>query len=185
MRSILVVGGPPNSGKSTFAESLVRALQNQGVLAEAVDLDSWSPTLSLIKGEISKEERDAMKRKSISPGDIQEAADRLRKARKNYDIVVGDAPGGISPDVKPIYRAATHAIILCRDDKREEIDEWKMFFSTLELRIIAVIISKASGEETIRGGDLIEGTLVGLDRKPIDTPAMRSLASILRANLGL
>jgi MinD-like ATPase involved in chromosome partitioning or flagellar assembly len=182
---VIIVGGPPNSGKSTFSESLVRALQNQGVSAEAIDLDPWSPTLRFIKGEISKEERDSLKQSKISEKDIQDAVARLKRAGKNHDFVIGDSPGGISDDIRPIYRLATHAMILCREDKRTEIDKWKVFFSTMNLLIVATIITRTSGLEQMRGGDLIEGTLVGLDRTPIDTPAIRSLASILRGKFGL
>jgi MinD-like ATPase involved in chromosome partitioning or flagellar assembly len=181
----LIVGGPPNSGKSTFSESLVRALQDQGVSAEAVDLDPWSPTLSFIKGEISRNERDRLKRSKISAEDIGDAIARLSRASRDHDFVVGDAPGGISDEIRPIYRLATHAMILCREDKQAEIDRWKMFFNTVNLRIVATIRTRTSGVEEMRAGDLVEGTLVGLDRTPINTPAIRSLASILRGKFGL
>ncbi|MGH9918738.1 MAG: hypothetical protein ACRD6W_07720, partial [Nitrososphaerales archaeon] len=108
---IVIVGGPPNSGKSTFSESLARALRRQGVSAGAVDLDPWSPTLAFIRGEISKEERDSLKRKDIGPNEIRDAVRRLKEAAKSHDLVVGDAPGGISDDLKAIYQTATHAII--------------------------------------------------------------------------
>lgn len=179
------MGGPPNSGKSTFSESLARALRRQGVSAEAVDLDPWSPTLALIRGEISKEERDSLKRKRIGPKEIHDAARRLKEVAKGHDFVVGDAPGGISDDMRPVYQAATHAIILCREDRREEIDDWKIFSSRMDLRIVAVITSRTAGTESVEGADLIEGTLVGLERNPVDTPVMRSLAAMLRLRLGL
>ena len=181
----MIVGGPPNSGKSTFSESLVRALQDQGVSAEAVDLDPWSPTLGFIRGEISKSERDRLKRSKISTEDIKDAVTRLSQASRDNDFVIGDAPGGISDEIRPIYRLATHAMILCREDKQAEIDKWKMFFSTMNLRIVATIMTRTSGVEEMRAGDLVEGTLVGLDRTPINTPAIRSLASILRGKVGL
>ena len=179
------MGGPPNSGKSTFSESLVRALQDQGVSAEAVDLDPRSPTLSFIKGKISREERGRLKRSRISEKDIQDAVARLKQASRDHDFVIGDAPGGISDDIRPIYRLATHAMILCREDKQTEIDKWKAFFNTMNLRIVATIITRTSGVEQMQSGDPIKGTLVGLDRTPINTPAIRSLASILRGKFGL
>ena len=47
----ILIGGPPNSGKSTLAESLARALRAIGVDAYAEDLDLAIPTLEFIKGK--------------------------------------------------------------------------------------------------------------------------------------
>lgn len=46
----IVICGPPNSGKSTLAENLSRALRSLGVDAYAEDLDLASPTLEFIRG---------------------------------------------------------------------------------------------------------------------------------------
>ncbi|MFB3889460.1 MAG: hypothetical protein ACE14S_08205 [Candidatus Bathyarchaeia archaeon] len=45
----VVIGGPPNSGKSTLAENLARAMRALAVDAYAVDLDLASPTLEFIR----------------------------------------------------------------------------------------------------------------------------------------
>ena len=181
----LVIGGPPNSGKSTFAESLARALQDQSVDAEAIDLDPWSPTLALIRGEITEDQRKAMKKKKITREEAEEAAERFEKSSRKHSVVLGDAPGGISDQSRIIAKKATHAIILCREDRKDEVDEWRMFFEKMGLRIIAVMISKEHGEEEIRSNDLVEGILANLDRKPRISPAMRLLATLLRSKLGI
>ena len=41
----IVIGGPPNSGKSMLAENLARALRSFGVNAYTEDRDLPSPTL--------------------------------------------------------------------------------------------------------------------------------------------
>jgi len=185
LKVAIIVGGPPNSGKSTFSVSLVRALQDQGVSAEAVDLDLWAPTKDYIEGKTSKKEREELKRSKITKGDIDDAAKRLERAKESYDFVIGDAPGGISGNLRPIYQLATHTIILCREDKQTEIDKWKKFFEKMNLPIAAIIVTKITGKEDLQANDLIEGTLVGLKREPIDTPVIRSMASILRSRFGL
>ncbi|MEM3186437.1 MAG: ATP/GTP-binding protein [Conexivisphaerales archaeon] len=179
MAIIVIVGGPPNSGKSTFCESLVQALKRLGVNAQAIDLDPYAPTLQYIRGEISADERNRLKRREIGNKEIQDAKERLEQASKDYDFVIGDAPGGISDDLKPVYQLASHAVILCREDKQSDIDLWKEFFSGMELRIIAIIISRTSGRECLQDTDPIKGILVGLNRIPVNTPAINSLAYIL------
>ena len=62
MSARIVIGDPPNSGKSTLAESLARALRSLGVDACAEDLDLASPTLAFIRGEMGWEERPGDKR---------------------------------------------------------------------------------------------------------------------------
>jgi cellulose biosynthesis protein BcsQ len=89
--------------------------------AEAVDLGPWAPTLSFIRKEISKEEGEKQKRSQISEKDIEDAVTRLYRAKRDHDFVIGDAPGGMSENLRPIYQLATHAIILCREDKQTEI----------------------------------------------------------------
>jgi len=185
LKVAIIVGGPPNSGKSTFSVSLVRALQDQGVSAEAVDLDLWAPTIDLIKKKISEKEREKRKRSKITEEDINGAAERLERAKESYDFVIGDAPGGISDNLLPIYQLATHAIILCKEDKQTEIRKWKKFFKGMNLPIVAIIVTRIKGEEHLQANDLIEGTLVGLHREPIDTPVIRSMATILRSRFGL
>jgi MinD-like ATPase involved in chromosome partitioning or flagellar assembly len=182
---IIIVGGPPNSGKSTLAESLARVMQNIGIDAEAVDSDPFSPTLRYIRGEITKKERDTLKRHNITEQDINDIIDRLKQSHQKHKVVIADAPGGISENIKPVYKLADYAIILCRDDKSGEISDWRNFLEKIKIQIIAIIISKTEGEESITNGKLVRGTLVGLDRKPIDTPPIRRLALILKSKLGL
>lgn len=181
----LLIGGPPNSGKSTLAESLARALQDQRVDAEAVDLDPWSPTLALIRGEITEEQRRAMKKKEITMEEAEKAAKRFEQISRKHGIALGDAPGEISDQLRIIARKATHAIILCREDSRDAIDKWKIFFTEMGIRIIAVLVSKERGGEEIRSNTLIEGTVSNLDRKPRISPGIGVLATLLRSKLGV
>jgi len=179
------VGGPPNSGKSTVVESLVRALQNQGVDAESVDLDPWAPTLALIQGKITREERDRQKRQNITDADARKVAERFRSASVRHRVIMGDAPGGISKTSKIIYQEATHAILVCREDGQKDIETWKSFFKELKVDLIAIVISKLDGDEEVTSNDLIHASLVKLEREPKNTPAIAALASLLRTKLAV
>ncbi len=58
----IIIGGPPNSGKSTLAKSLAIALRSLGVDAYAEDLDLASPTLEFIRGEKGWKQRQGTKK---------------------------------------------------------------------------------------------------------------------------
>lgn len=181
----IIVGGPPNSGKSTFSESLVRALQDQGVDAESIDLDLWSPTLDFLQGKITKEQRDEQKRKSITSKETKEAYRRFKDSSQEHDVIVGDAPGGISKESKQICKAATHGIIVCRDDKTDQIKAWQDFFDDIGVDVVAVIISKINNSEDITSNDPLKAVLVDLNRQPKVTPVLRVFATLLREKLGI
>lgn len=181
----IIIGGPPNSGKSTLAESLARALQEQGIDAEAVDLDPWSPTLDYVKRKITLKERNSLKRKKLSTEEINDVVKRFEKASKYHEVIIGDAPGGISEQTKRIYRTASHGIIVCREDKKEELDNWEEFFTEIELDLIAIVISKMDGKEETHFNDLIKAILVRLDRQPHVTPIVRLFTIYLRTKLGI
>ncbi len=74
----IIIGGPANSGKSTLAESLARALRRLGVDAFAEDLDLASPTLEFIRGTKGWEQRLSSK-KEWTPQLAEKAASLLRK----------------------------------------------------------------------------------------------------------
>ena len=88
----ILIGGPPNSGKSTLAESLARALRAIGVDAYAEDLDLASPTLEFIKGKKGWEQRLGEKRE-WSMELAKEAASILLSASEKHEVVIGDALG--------------------------------------------------------------------------------------------
>ncbi len=180
-----MIGGPPNSGKSTFAESLAQALQDQRIDAEAVDLDPWSPTLARVQGRITEEQREALKRNKIAKEDAEATASDFDDSSHKHQVVVGDAPGGISSESEVIYRKATHAIIVCRDDLKDAVDDWRRFLGRLGVKIIAVIISTEHGEEKIHSNDLIEATLLDQHRQPEVSATVRGVATLLKARLGI
>ncbi|HEX9845859.1 MAG TPA: hypothetical protein VGA92_05280, partial [Candidatus Nitrosotenuis sp.] len=93
--------------------------------------------------------------------------------------------GGMSAESEAIYKAASHAIIICRQDKKGELAKWRDFLEKLGVELVAIIISKLDGNENIQTNDLIEAELVSLDRNPRLSPATRQLASLLKSKLGI
>lgn len=180
----IVIGGPPNSGKSTLAENLSRALRSLDVDAYAEDLDLASPTLEFIRGSKGWEQRQIFK-KDWTLELAEKAATMFEKASAKHAVVIGDAPGKISNESKAIVKKANCAIILCRDDCIEEIGSWRKFFTKLDVPIICIAVSKVTGAGNVERKDIIRATLVGLDRTPRVDEIIISLAVIIKERLGL
>lgn len=177
----IIVGGPPNSGKSTFSANIEQVLKNMCIDAKAIDLDLWAGTLDLLWGKISKEERDFLKQDKVTQDDLRKARQVFEDASVEHDVVLGDAPGKISADWKIIYEAASHAIIVCRSDKIEEVDAWVEFCETNGIEVVAIVITEMEGDEKITSLDPLRAKLVGLDRTNVNkvTPTRNKLANLL------
>ena len=185
----IIIGGPPNSGKSTLVSSLKRALWEIGVKVNSAELDLWAPTLEFLEGKITKEERDSKKQKTITKQDAEEASKRLILASQDGSIAIGDCPGKMSEELKIIVKNATHAIILCRADQIQEMESWRKFFSEVGIPIVSELVSDLNGNEEVQisGSGLITGRFVGLNRDVgrKESPTISQLAFLLKSVLGL
>ncbi len=182
----IIIGGPPNSGKSTFAVRITRALQDIAVDADHKELDLWSQTIEFIIGNMTKEDRDSRKRTNVTTKEVTTAVQEFKSLSQSHVIAIGDGPGRISKESEMIFKVATHGIIVCKEDETEKIDEWKQFFKKIGVRVVVIIVSKLNGDEKIISSDtIIEAEISGLDRKPTVTPIMLRLAHLLKRDLGI
>ena len=179
----IIIGGPPNSGKSTLAESLARILRSFGVDAYAEDLDLASPTLGFVKGEKGWEQR-AVAKKEWTPELAQKAAALFEEAAAKHALVIGDAPGKISSELGKIAKKANYAIILCRDDCKAEITRWQEFFEQLNIPVICIAVSKMTGAGSVENGNVIRATITGLNRVPKTDEVIVDLALLIKEKLG-
>ncbi len=87
---------------------------------------------------------------------------------------------------KILSQAGTHGIIICREDKEEEIERWKELFEKADLKIICIIKSNIGGSEVVDSNDLINVKLTNLERERSSneiTSNIRVLAEILLPDL--
>lgn len=123
----LLVGGPRNSGKSTFALSVVTRLKSQGIKAESVELDVWSNSYPAFRGEVPFDGRD--KRQGLDwdwQSPLNERLDMFN--RSPADVVFGDLPGKLDEVVGYVCdRAqADGAVIVCRSIQKMHL--WREEF---------------------------------------------------------
>ncbi len=180
----IIIGGPPNSGKSTLAESLAIALRSLGVDAYAEELDLASPTLEFIRGKMGWEERQGTK-KEWTPELAEKAAALFEFTSTKHAIVIGDAPGKITPESKTIAKKANYAIVLCRDDCRGEIRKWQKFFKEMQIPVICVATSKLTGKGNVVNKSCIKAVLTRLNRTPKVDNVVASLALLIKEKLEL
>jgi molybdopterin-guanine dinucleotide biosynthesis protein len=180
----IIIGGPPNSGKSTLAESMARALRMLGVDAYAEDLDLASPTLEFIKGDKGWAQRQASK-KEWTPELTEQAAYIFQQASNKHAVVIGDSPGKITDQSKKIASQAHYALILCRNDSIAEIKNWQAFFANIGIPIICIAVSKTTGKGYVKKNSVIKATVVGLNRVPKTDQVITTLALLIRERLSL
>lgn len=111
--------------------------------------------------------------------------ERFKNASKKHDVVVGDAPGKISKELERISKAATHGIVVCRDDRIEQVEIWQSFFRNVGIDVIATIISKFDCGERIVSDNPIKIILSDLNRVPKPTPVLMAFTALLRNRLGI
>ena len=182
-----MVGGPPGSGKSTFVASMKRTLLDIGISADYAELDPYASTLALIEGLMTPEERLKSKRRNVPDEEISHIAERLASLDDKVDIMLGDLPGMITAQTSMLCKHATHAIIVCKDQGREEMIAWQKFFDGLGIPVISRIVSKIDGNEEMGLTETrsIEAVLTGLDREVKVSETLVRIAFQLKKILNL
>ncbi len=74
---------------------------------------------------------------------------------------------------------------MCRDDRKEEIRDWQLFFQRIGVPIFGILVSKLSGTGGVKKKEIIEASVIGLSRKPVMDKVIISLAGLIKQELSL
>lgn len=135
----VIIGGPPQSGKSVLFRTLLKMLPSAYPLTASPDCEGfWSHDLyGQGNGEVAEDYRSRIKG-GYSP--------ELREYFKNNingwngPLMLIDMGGKINPEDAPMVKDATHAIILASD--LSKVADWRDFFEDNDIDVIATIHSR-------------------------------------------
>ncbi|HXF70027.1 MAG TPA: CRISPR-associated protein Csx3 [Thermoflexus sp.] len=155
----ILIGGPPNSGKSVLTYSLSQMLRKRGVahyvLRAAPDGEGdW-----FLEGESVQVRLLRVK----GPFDARWVDRILRDIRNRHLPLLVDAGGLPTPDQERILSAVTHAVLLTRDPAARP--EWRHRFHRYGLNLVADLDSRLEGPSRIvEELPVLRGVITGLMR---------------------
>jgi CRISPR-associated protein Csx3 len=164
----LLIGGPPNAGKSVLTYNLsqeLRRLEIQHyVLRASPDgegdwyNDDDNSILLQLRTDAHRKWTDAFR--TLASRDIN---------HRLLPLIV-DLGGEPKEADSPIFQACTHSLLLLREDKEEATQTWRHFVSRHGLTELAKITSRLDDEPKITAREpKLTGVLAGLRRKhPIE-----------------
>lgn len=135
----IVVGGPPHSGKSTFTASLIQTIRerqwkqhyNLSFTWQGLDVtDNSIATLLNPKDDIDQKR------------DVEWTTERAEERQAVFEardesLVVADAPGLITDELRTVVEPADAMIILASNEKRDKIEEWQELAEEQNIAVFA------------------------------------------------
>ncbi len=173
----VLIGGPPNSGKSVLIYSLSQALRRRGVahyvLRAAPDGEGdW----------FLEAESTVVRWLRVKGAFDARWVDRIvRDIRNRHLPLLVDAGGMLTPEQERILSAATHAILLTRDPAARP--KWRRRFQRYGLNLIADLDSRLEGTpRVIRRTPVLRGVITGLVRgRMAEGPVFEALVDQIAA----
>lgn len=139
----ILIGGPPDSGKSVLSNalrlSLIRQQPDLQVFLHRANWDgegNWSHETSdrdLVKRLVREHERRVHEHPQASellPAYFNYHAEAIANLREIVDLVLVDVGGKTQPEKSPLLEQCTHYIVISRSP--ELIDPWHNFCTTLK-----------------------------------------------------
>lgn len=128
MQRKYLVGGPSNSGKSTFVLSLAEHLRRDFSLSvDAIEFDVWSGSYPAFEGKIGFKERP--KRFGLDWDWKTPLDERIARFNaSNAEIVFGDMPGILDEAIRYMVEHAEADGGLVVSRTADGIVEWEKFF---------------------------------------------------------
>ncbi|MCL4858485.1 MAG: hypothetical protein KJZ93_03725 [Caldilineaceae bacterium] len=170
----VVIGGPPNSGKSVLTYHLSQLLRHQGV-------DHYVLRACPDGGGDWFQEAPPQVRELRAKGEFSQPFVELvcrDLAGRGLPLLV-DAGGRPLPEQEIIFDQCTHAILLASTD--EGLAEWRALAQRHHLTVLAEVRSTLDEDDRVaERSPVLRGRIGGLVRhQPVDGPMLQALAGRL------
>lgn len=163
----ILIGGPPNAGKSVLFYSLTKTLHERGVIHHAIRAcpDGEGNWYQEIHGLLDSETIRLIRyrnRKEWTSGFVEGICKDLEGRHLPMLVDMGGKPQDWQ---MCILQHCTHSVLLLRPDKPEDAEQWHKQVKDAGLLPIADIRSELQGPSIITGNEtILQGTLTGLER---------------------
>ena len=154
----ILIGGPPDSGKSVFSYALRRSLlEKDKNLKVFIQRANWDGEGNWVLEMSDRQKATQLKEANTSRLNLLENSEDLMKKYFDYhakaienirdvmDIVLVDVGGKIQPEKYPILQKCSHYIIISRF--QEEVGKWHDFCRSLKP---AIVIHSVLEEKLVR-----------------------------------
>lgn len=159
------VGGPRNSGKSTFCVTLFRYLNRDSrVQVGFGELDVWDQTVRWLLDDTGTVER---KDEEATMSDAVDEAQSLYG--RSEDVLLCDLPGRLEPPIDQLMEPLDMIILLGRRDSLDELESWIERAEDNDVSIFSIFITHLEEEpQATWDPSTGRGILRGLDRDCVD-----------------
>jgi len=160
----IVIGGPPQSGKSTFTASLIQAIRERQRNRPYQLSFSWQP-LDVTDNSIAvllNPDEDIDQKRDVDWTDERAEERRAVFEARDERLVIADAPGCITPQLRIVIEPADAIIILANYEEREQIEDWREVAESNGMQVFAELTSIL--EEDLDAGWEERGTREGIIR---------------------
>ena len=173
----LLIGGPPNAGKSVLFYSLTRTLHERGVRHHAIRAcpdgeGNWYQEIQRALDPAAI--RLIRVKKAWSDSFVQGICRDLQGRHLPLLVDMGGRP---REEQMCMLQACTHSLLLLRPDEPESANTWRKLMQQASLTPLAEIVSARDGPSMITSETpIVRGTLTGMQR---GTPAQGVLFDAL------
>lgn len=161
----ILIGGPPNAGKSVLFYSLTKTLHERGVRHHAIRAcpDGEGNWYQEIHRELDPETIRVLRiKKAWSDSFVQGICRDLEGRHLPLLVDMGGRP---RENQMRILQACTHSLLLLRRDEQESATSWRMLVKRASLLPLAEIFSERDGVSSITVTEpVLEGALAHLER---------------------
>jgi CRISPR-associated protein Csx3 len=159
----ILIGGPPNAGKSVLTYSLTQALRQRNIPHYVIRANpdgegDWSQEM-----ENEKNVRQILIKGKWSVEFVQRICADMQRRHLPLLVDIGGLP---TEKEGCIFQTCTHSLLLLRVDQEDSAQDWRNLVSNNGLLPLAELYSQQSGISSITSqSPVIMGSLTGLERR--------------------